>query len=610
MPTQIPQEPGAIAPGTVVDGRYKVIRGIGQGGNGMVYEVEHARTGRKLALKALLDETGFARLEQEARAASLMKNGHTARIIDMEAGGPTGAYLVMELLEGQSLRGLIDDTGMLPVELTVNIAMQVCECLHEAHGLGIIHRDLKPENVFLCQSPWPGQFDVKVLDFGVMKIAEDGGAIPKSSLTRTGSTVGTPYYMSLEQLRNSSAVDARADVYSLGVVLYECLSGRKPFHADTIGDLVYALCSGPPTQLSRLRPDMDAGMAEVVMRMLSASREERPASMIDLALSLLPHANPAFGLWVKVDGKQPALASVGTGAPRAFSLPPIHPQAAPSPGLPRNPFPRPPTHPPAPPTPGLPRNPFSKRSPAAPTPGLPSSPAAPARTTPPPPGTGGLGPETQQGWAEAKPPRPPSELTERRRDTPTEMYVKSVHDTAGGAENGDAAALNDGDRDTPTRAYVVDTAPPARTQAMPKSPANPMEVAPSPPTSLDPGAALPTPAEVGKTTLPLTGFRLHLPLPPASEAPVQGAASEHDSRSQPSFAMSPLLAEPSPPSSAAPLPRWQERLDRVLIRIGRVTEAQLQRLREAPQNTQIIVVIVTVTVAILLVGFVLFLSVH
>jgi eukaryotic-like serine/threonine-protein kinase len=272
-----------IAPGTIVDGRYKVVRSIGQGGNGLVYEVEHTRTGRRLALKALLDEAGFGRLEQEARAASLMKNGHTARIIDMEPTSSLGPYMVMELLEGQSLRALLDEAGQLPLELTVNMVMQACECLFEAHGLGIIHRDLKPENIFLCASPWPGQYDVKVLDFGVMKVAADGGAIPKSSLTRTGSTVGTPYYMSLEQLRNSSQVDARADVYSLGVVLYECLSGRKPFQAETIGDLVYALCSGPPTPLTRLRPDLPTDVSDVVMRTLSANRDDRPATMRDLA---------------------------------------------------------------------------------------------------------------------------------------------------------------------------------------------------------------------------------------------------------------------------------------------------------------------------------------
>jgi serine/threonine-protein kinase len=546
MPTQNPHEPFAIAPGTVVDGRYKVVRGIGQGGNGMVYEVEHARTGRKLALKALLDETGFARLEQEARAASLMKNGHTARIVDMEAGGPAGAYMVMELLEGQSLRALLDDAGQLPFELTINIAMQVCECLHEAHGLGIIHRDLKPENVFLCASPWPGQYDVKVLDFGVMKIAEGGGAIPKSSLTRTGSTVGTPYYMSLEQLRNSSAVDARADVYSLGVVLYECLSGRKPFQADTIGDLVYALCSGPPTQLSRLRPDVPAEMADVVMRTLSASRDERPASMRDLALSLLPHSNQAFALWVKVDGKQPALAA---GAP-ARKAPPVAPTPA-----------RPP----------------------APRPGS----------------TPGLGPETQQGFGEAKPAPAESEPAAARRDTPTEMYVKSLHDTplldniadldGLDGERGEGAASGLlGDRDTPTRAYIVDAMPGARV------PSTMDEDHPELATvdlrggvdlAHGPAPALPTPSEVGKTTIPLSGFLRQLQPPPAID----------------------VL---TPPSSTAPQPRWQERLDRVLIRIGRASEVQMQRFHEAPQNTQIIVMIVAGTLAILLLGFVLFLSVH
>src|SRR5262245_52207121 len=143
------QSQGGIAPGTVVDGRYRVIRSIGQGGNGLVHEVEHLLTGRRLALKSLIDETGLARLEQEARASSLMKNMHTAKITDMGTSGPLGPYLVMELLEGQSLRDLLDDAGQLPLELTINIALQVCECLTEAHGLGIVHRDLKPENIFL-----------------------------------------------------------------------------------------------------------------------------------------------------------------------------------------------------------------------------------------------------------------------------------------------------------------------------------------------------------------------------------------------------------------------------------------------------------------------------
>ncbi len=293
-----------LTPGTIVDGRYRVLRFLNQGGNGVVHEVEHLRTGRRLAMKSLVDDASAARLEQEARATALMKNPHVVKITDM--GPAQGArnvapYLVMELLEGQSLRDLLDEAGQLPLEMTVNIALQVCECLAEAHDRSVIHRDLKPENLFLLKSQWPNQHDVVVLDFGVMKIAGEG-PIPKGSLTRTGSTVGTPYYMSLEQLRNSSAVDARADIYSLGVVLYECLAGRKPFMADTIGDLVYALCSGPPTALARLRPDLPPDVCDAVMRSLKMNREDRQPSMTELGAALLPHGHPAFGLWLRAGG--------------------------------------------------------------------------------------------------------------------------------------------------------------------------------------------------------------------------------------------------------------------------------------------------------------------
>ena len=137
------ETPGGIAPGTVIDGRYKVVRAIGHGGNGLVHEVEHILTGRRLALKSLIDEAGLARLEQEARASSLMKNVHTAKITDMGTSGPRGPYLVMELLDGQSLRDLLDEAGQLPLEITINIALQVCECLTEVyHKLGRVESHL------------------------------------------------------------------------------------------------------------------------------------------------------------------------------------------------------------------------------------------------------------------------------------------------------------------------------------------------------------------------------------------------------------------------------------------------------------------------------------
>ena len=554
-----------IAPGTVVDGRYKVVRSIGQGGNGLVYEVEHTRTGRKLALKALLDGTGFARLEQEARAASLMKNEHTARIIDMEPSGTHGPYMVMELLEGQSLRALLDDAGQLPLELTMNLALQICECLTEAHKLGIIHRDLKPENVFLCASPWPGQYDVKVLDFGVMKIAGEGGAIPKSSLTRTGSTVGTPYYMSLEQLRNSSAVDARADVYSLGVVLYECLSGRKPFQADTIGDLVYALCSGPPTHLARLRPDLPAEVAEMVMRTLSANRDDRPASMHDLAAAMLPHGNAAFALWVKVDGKQPALMPRGPMPSLIEVGPVLKGQSTTSPA--------------------------GMISPPATTPPPPLSPTVNAPEEEESPGWGG--PQTKQGW-------PPSSQADEseRRDTPTEMYVKGVHGTP--AEEAPGIETPPGDRDTPTRAYSIEI-PQRLLQATMKSPVGleaPVSEDNSP--TVDIFSSMPTNVQPPREAM------MTMPIPKHVIAPGEILRQLLPSPAAPAQ----VAALPAPVSMVPAKPAWQVSVDRGLVAVGRTSEDLARRFKEAPQNTQIIVIIVAATGAILLLGFLVFLMMH
>ena len=578
-----------IAPGTVIDGRYRVVRAIGQGGNGMVYEVEHTRTGRRLALKALLDQTGFARLEQEARAASVMKNGHTARIIDMEPTGAAGPYMVMELLEGQSLRALLDEAGQLPLELTVNIAMQACECLQEAHALGIIHRDLKPENVYLCASPWPGQYDVKVLDFGVMKMAADGGAIPKSSLTRTGSTVGTPYYMSLEQLRNSSAVDARADVYSLGVVLYECLSGRKPFQAETIGDLVYALCSGPPTPLSRLRPDLPPDVGEVVMRTLSANRDDRPGSMVELATALLPYASPAFALWVTIDGRKPALGRPPAEPPSSIQIPAT--MGAPTALVAgvagvagfasRNVVPRP-------------------------------SPAAASAPVP----------EVDLAW-------PPEADAGARRDTPTEMYVKGVH---GGPPEDEGT--NAGDRDTPTRAYE---APPLRAPML-ETLKSPVGIGVGQGEDIDvktmdldhraagPSAGVAHPAAGPSAGVDAKGPRFGAPpgeqiaAPPGAlmTMPIPKATVPLGNVLRGlSPGMTPLSQQAAPPAPAplpiplpSPKPAWQVSLDRALISVGRAGESAARRFRAAPQNTQIIVVIIAGTSLILVIGLLAFLITH
>jgi serine/threonine-protein kinase len=429
MAKQQGQEQGSpgLSPGSVIDGRYKIVRFIGQGGNGLVHEVEHVWTGRRLAIKSLVDESSFGRLEQEARATCLMRNNHAVRITDMGKSDTAGPYLVMELLEGQSLRALLEEAGQIPLELTANIALQVCECLTEAHGLGIIHRDLKPENIFLSASSWQGQYDVRVLDFGVVKITNDG-PIPNSSLTRTGSTVGTPYYMSLEQLRNPSNVDARADIYALGVVLYESFAGRKPFQAETIGDLVYALCSGPPTHLNRLRPDLPNDVCDAVMRALSTKKEDRQATMVELAQVLLPHGNGAFGQWLKTGAKQragaPASVATGPAPPRPLRSTVRMgeggpPSVGPASASPFSPLPAPP----------------------ADMPPLSATAAFPIEVAEQALAARKLAAEADDGTGRAKPERPNINFGSER-ETPTEMYLKDRHD---------AAMEGRGDRNTPTQ---------------------------------------------------------------------------------------------------------------------------------------------------------------
>lgn len=440
----------AFEVGKVIDGRYKVVRLIGQGGNGLVHEVEHVLSGRRLALKSLLEEAAVGRLEQEARAAALMRNRHAVMITDMGQSPEIGPYLVMELLEGQSLRALIEEAGQLPLETSVNIALQVCECLDEAHQQGLVHRDLKPDNVYLCAG-YGGQVDVKVLDFGVVKVA-GGGPIPNSSLTRTGSTVGTPFYMSLEQLRNSSNVDARSDIYALSVVLYEALSGQKPFQAETIGDLVYALCSGPPTPLDRLRPDLPKPVVDIVMRGLSSNRDERPASMHELAAALAPHGDPAFGLWLRTSTGAKG-AAPGAAEPHSAAAAP----ATPAPPPPSGAIPKPP-------------RPVLGRAPAtgAPRPVEPAAAPAPPAVTPAPapePPTHPITAPPPPPLAEPPKPAPRPPLTRPElpapsgdRDTPTEMYVKDVHGAGPPAPQppppprGEPPRALEGQRDTPTEA--------------------------------------------------------------------------------------------------------------------------------------------------------------
>jgi serine/threonine-protein kinase len=278
-------------PGDVIAGKLQVIRRLGEGGMGAVYEVEHTITRHRRALKLLHAQYAqnpgvLARFLREASAAGRIGNEHIAETFDagtLESGEP---YLVMELLQGEPLSGVLQRRGgRLPLGELVDLVGQACEGIGAAHRKGIIHRDIKPDNLFVIERD--GRPFVKVLDFGISKfdaslLGENGQPI-----TREGTMLGTPYYMSPEQFRGEAGVDERADVYSLGVLLYECAAGVRPFDGATLPELMLRIAEGNPPSLAQLRPDLPPDFVQLVHRAFASDRARRPASVEELRLELL-----------------------------------------------------------------------------------------------------------------------------------------------------------------------------------------------------------------------------------------------------------------------------------------------------------------------------------
>ncbi|XXS76220.1 serine/threonine-protein kinase [Sorangium sp. So ce131] len=240
--------------GALFNDKYRVLRLLGQGGMGSVYEVELVETGERLALKCVESEllsrskTSVGRFQREVRAMAALDTEHIVRVRDAGTDPATGApYMAMELLEGEDLQRLLNRVGKLEPDTALRIAAQVCVGLQKAHEARIVHRDIKPANLFLARRG-EGEVVVKILDFGIAKIKPEphqGG--PTTGLTRTGGILGSPRYMSPEQARGLSDIDYHTDLWSLGVVLYRALSGRIPHeHVEAFGDLIMAICSVSP----------------------------------------------------------------------------------------------------------------------------------------------------------------------------------------------------------------------------------------------------------------------------------------------------------------------------------------------------------------------------
>lgn len=272
--------------GRVIDGRYTVMERLGKGGMGVVYRARQRFLDRDVALKVLrsemaADTMAVRRFLQEAKAASGLRNPHTVNIIEFGSTVEGTLYFTMELLSGWSLRELIEREGALSPERVVEIGVQVCESLAEAHDQGIWHRDLKPDNIYLVDNPQQKDF-VKVLDFGIAKVSTQ-----QTQLTSTGAICGTPQYMSPEQAKGIP-LDGRSDLYSLGIVLYEALCGCAPFEASTpIQMLMAHITMEPPAPTVRC-PErrIPKPVEEVVMRVLAKEPADRPSSARELARAL------------------------------------------------------------------------------------------------------------------------------------------------------------------------------------------------------------------------------------------------------------------------------------------------------------------------------------
>jgi eukaryotic-like serine/threonine-protein kinase len=271
-------------------GNYRSLSLLGEGGMGAVYLAEHPAIGRRVAVKVLhknytRDEHLLARFLNEARAANAIRHPNIIEILDSGVMADGTPFLVMELLEGESLGTRLRQNGALPIVRALDFAYQTASALGAAHAKGIVHRDLKPDNMFVVPDPHDAQRErIKVLDFGIAKLQQ--GSVADSVKTRTGTLMGTPIYMSPEQCRGTRAVDHRSDIYSLGVILFEMLVGQPPFVSEGFGDLVNMhLNMQPPSPRSR-RPEIPLALDALVLKMLAKNPEDRYQEMKEVQAAL------------------------------------------------------------------------------------------------------------------------------------------------------------------------------------------------------------------------------------------------------------------------------------------------------------------------------------
>jgi eukaryotic-like serine/threonine-protein kinase len=279
--------------GQILAEKYRIVRLLGQGGMGAVYEGENTRIRRRVAIKTLHASVAsradvVQRFEREAQAAGRIGSDHIVEVLDLGDLPDGTRFMVMEFLEGVTLGERIVKRGRIPPRELVPILVEMLEGLSAAHAAGIIHRDLKPANVFLLTQKG-GQSDfVKILDFGVSKFSALNAE--EMSMTRTGAVVGTPYYMSPEQAKGARTLDARSDLYAVGVILYEAITGQVPFNAETFNELIFKIALESPPPPEQFVPNLDPAFSAIVRRAMARDVDERFQTADELEKTLLAWA--------------------------------------------------------------------------------------------------------------------------------------------------------------------------------------------------------------------------------------------------------------------------------------------------------------------------------
>ncbi len=316
--------------GDVIGGKYRVIRLIGDGGMGSVYEAHHEMLGTNVALKFLHSELArrpglSSRFLQEARVSARIQSPHVTRVTDVDQTPDGAPFIVMELLSGESLQDMLDRRSKLARDQAIDFALQILAGLEAAHALGVVHRDLKPDNVFI--TPSTGGPVLKLLDFGIAKLYDTNEY--KKGLTRPGAIMGTPEYMAPEQLYSADKVDHRADLYSIGVLLYEMLTGERPAYGDDAAAIVGQVAQGKIRRLTEHDASLKGPISELVHRGMAPEKEKRFASASEMRLALANLAGELSQAGKLAATPPPAAVSSAPPPPKQTKteeLPPLAPK--------------------------------------------------------------------------------------------------------------------------------------------------------------------------------------------------------------------------------------------------------------------------------------------